>query len=62
MQCPLVDAALSGPKFGSISRQSFEARVNAVPEAHRQHLLTMYANPVTRALALRGQNQDPPID
>ena len=47
---------------GSISRQSFEARVNAVPEKHRQHLLRMYANPVNRALALSGQNQDPPID
>ena len=47
---------------GSISRQSFEARVNAVPEKHRQHLLRMYANPVNRALALSGQNQDSPID
>ncbi len=43
---------------GSISRQSFDARINAVPEKHRQQLLTMYANPVTRVLALNEQNQD----
>ncbi len=47
---------------GSISRQCFEARFNAVPERHRQQLLTMYANPVTRVLALSGQNQGTPID
>ena len=47
---------------GSISRQSFEARLDAVPETHRQQLLRMYANPVTRALALSVQILDTPID
>ena len=46
---------------GSISRQSFDTRIAAVPEAHRQRLLTMYANPVSRVLALCEQNQDPHI-
>ena len=46
---------------GSISRQSFDTRIAAVPEAHRERLLTMYANPVSRVLALCEQNQDPHI-
>ena len=46
---------------GSISRQSFDTRIAAVPEAHRERLLTMYANPVSRVLALREQSQDPHI-
>jgi len=35
---------------GTISRKEFEARINAMPEAHRPLALAMYANPLRRAL------------
>ena len=37
---------------GSVTERSFRARIDSVPSEHRQWLLTMYANPVSRQLAL----------
>lgn len=37
---------------GSVTEQSFRARIDSVPGEHRQWLLTMYANPVSRQLML----------
>lgn len=41
---------------GSVSRAEFDARIDAMPDAHRPHALAMYANPVRRALELADGN------
>ena len=43
---------------GSMTEQSFRARLDSVPDEHRRWLLTMYANPVSRRLALDVNVQD----
>ena len=35
---------------GTITRQEFDARIDAMPEEHQQFALAMYANPLRRAL------------
>ena len=47
---------------GSTTEQSFRARVDSVPDEHRRWLLTMYANPVSRRLALDANAQDSSCD
>ena len=47
---------------GSVTEQSFRARIESVPNEHRQWLLTMYANPVSRQLARDVTDQDPSCD
>jgi hypothetical protein len=47
---------------GSMTEQSFRARVDSVPDEHRRWLLTMYANPVSRRLALDANAQDSSCD
>ena len=47
---------------GSTTEQSFRARVDSVPDEHRRWLLTMYANPVSRRLALDANVQDSSCD
>ncbi len=39
---------------GDVDRASFEARINAMPSAHRDHALAIYANAVTSKLQLAG--------
>lgn len=38
---------------GSVTRSEFEARIDAMPEAHRMLALAMYANPLRRVLEAR---------
>ncbi|MGB1439426.1 MAG: glycerol acyltransferase, partial [Luminiphilus sp.] len=38
---------------GTVTRQEFHARIDALPEAHRALALAMYANPLRRALEAR---------
>ena len=47
---------------GSVTEQSFRARIESAPSEHRQWLLTMYANPVSRQLALHTAAQDTSCD
>jgi 1-acyl-sn-glycerol-3-phosphate acyltransferase len=47
---------------GSVTEQSFRARIDSVPSEHRQWLLTMYANPVSRQLALDITDKDRSCD
>ena len=47
---------------GSVTEQSFRARIESAPSEHRQWLLTMYANPVNRQLALHTGAQDTSCD
>ena len=47
---------------GSMTEQSFRARLDSVPDEHRRWLLTMYANPVSRRLALDANAQDSSCD
>ena len=47
---------------GSMTEQSFRARLDSVPDEHRRWLLTMYANPVSRRLALDANVQDSSCD
>ena len=47
---------------GSVTEQSFKARIDSVPSEHRQWLLTMYANPVSRQLALDITDKDRSCD
>ncbi len=47
---------------GSTTEQSFRFRVDSVPDEHRRWLLTMYANPVSRRLALDAAAQDSSCD
>ena len=47
---------------GSVTEQSFRARIDSVPSEHRQWLLTMYANPVSRQLALDIADKDRSCD
>ena len=47
---------------GAMTEQSFRARVDSVPDEHRRWLLTMYANPVSRRLALDANAQDSSCD
>jgi hypothetical protein len=44
-EVPNVDIHL-----GTITRQEFDARIDAMPEEHQQFALAMYANPLRRAL------------
>ena len=43
---------------GSVTEQSFRARVESAPSEHQQWLLTMYANPVSRQLVRDVTDQD----
>ena len=56
-----VPAALAFHE-GSVTEQSFRSRIESAPNEHRQWLLTMYANPVSRQLALDVSAQDRPCD
>ena len=47
---------------GSVTEQSFRSRIESAPSEHRQWLLTMYANPVSRQLALHTAVQDTSCD
>ena len=47
---------------GSISKQSFRARVEGIAPEHQRWMLTMYANPVDRQLALQAATRDPSCD
>ena len=47
---------------GSMTEQSFRARLDSVPDEHRRWLLTMYANPVSRRLALDANAKDSSCD
>ena len=47
---------------GSVTEQSFRARIENAPSEHRQWLLTMYANPVSRQLARDVTDQDRSCD
>jgi len=47
---------------GSVTEQSFRARIDSVPGEHRQWLLTMYANPVSRQLVLDVTDKDRSCD
>ena len=47
---------------GSVTEQSFRARIDSVPGEHRQWLLTMYANPVSRQLMLDVTDKDRSCD
>ena len=47
---------------GSMTEQSFRARLDNVPDEHRRWLLTMYANPVSRRLAFDANAQDSSCD
>jgi len=47
---------------GSVTEQSFRARVESAPSEHQQWLLTMYANPVSRQLARDVTDQDRSCD
>ncbi len=42
---------------GSISKSTFQSRVNDVVPEHRQFMLAMYANPVVRLLDYRNRNR-----
>jgi len=51
------DAALPADLYlenGDCSRAEFEARINAMPEAHRHYALGIYANAITSKLELAG--------
>ena len=56
-----VPASLTFHK-GSVTEQSFRARIESAPSEHRQWLLTMYANPVSRQLACDFTDQDRSCD
>ena len=56
-----VPAALAFHE-GSVTEQSFKARIDSAPSEHRQWLLTMYANPVSRQLALDITDKDRSCD
>jgi len=47
---------------GSVTEQSFRARIESASSEHRQWLLTMYANPVSRQLACDVTDQDRSCD
>ena len=47
---------------GSVTEQSFRARIESAPSEHQQWLLTMYANPVSRQLARDVTDQDRSCD
>ena len=47
---------------GSMTEQSFRARLDSVPDEHRRWLLAMYANPVSRRLALDANAKDSSCD
>ena len=44
---------------GDCSREQFEARINAMPEAHRPYALAIYANAVVSKLDLAEQQAEP---
>jgi 1-acyl-sn-glycerol-3-phosphate acyltransferase len=53
------DAALPEDMYleeGDCSRAEFEARINAMPEAHRPYALGIYANAITSKLNLAGRS------
>ena len=56
-----VPAALTFHE-GSLTEQSFRARMESAPSEHLQWLLTMYANPVSRQQALHTTVQDASCD
>ena len=47
---------------GSMTEESFRARLESFPSEHQHWLLTMYANPVSRYMALDAPEQDSPCD
>ena len=47
---------------GSVTEQSFRARIESASSEHRQWLLNMYANPVSRQLACDVTDQDRSCD
>ncbi len=44
---------------GDCSREQFESRINALPEAHRPYALAIYANSVVSKLSLIGGESEP---
>jgi hypothetical protein len=47
---------------GSLTEDLFRARLESLPSEHQHWLLTMYANPVSRHLALHAPQQDSSCD